>query len=294
MLKKKRLLWMVTILLIFSNFIWLKPLWTMRSELPKATWLWHTSQIGEKPQEILSFLDAHHVDTLYLQIHAGMPQEIYRQFIQQAGQLGIEVYALDGAPHWAIEQKPVLDFFDWLEDYQSRSEKSERFAGVHLDVEPYILGQWSTDYQKTVDSYQDMVLFAAAESDSLGMEFSLDMPFWFDQRLYHNPYGEGILSEWLIDQADSVTIMAYRNKANGRNGMIRLAQSEVDYAESAGKRIRVAAETGKSSEGAHLSFYGMDDNYMEEQLKMTEQAFNHTDSFSGLAIHSLESWMKRK
>ncbi|ARF17036.1 hypothetical protein [Sporosarcina ureae] len=73
-----------------------------------------------------------------------------------------------------------------------------------------------------------------------------------------------------------------------------LAQSEIDYANATGKQARVAIETSKSSEGDYLSFFGKNNAYMEKQLKEVERSFNHSEEFRGIAIHSLESWMKRK
>lgn len=294
MSKKARLIWMATILLILSNFIWLKPMLTMRMEQPKATWLWHTSQILNQSDSLIEFLDNKNVSTLYLQVNADIPDDAYQHFIRIANERNIEVHALDGAPHWATDQKSVQDFFRWVEKYQSVSEKTEQFAGIHLDIEPYILPTWDSSLQKTVESYQQNIRFAAGESALLGLHFGIDIPFWFDETFYSNVMGEGILSEWLIDQSDSIHVMAYRNKASGRNGMISLAQSEIDYASSAGKHARVAIETSKSSEGDYLSFFGKNNAYMEKQLQEVEQSFNHSEGYRGIAVHSLESWMQRK
>ncbi|ARK21254.1 hypothetical protein [Sporosarcina ureae] len=294
MSKKVRLIWLAAILLVLSNFIWLKPILTMRVDQPKATWLWHTSQIVDKSDLLIGFLDQKNVSTLYLQVNADIPDDAYQHFIQKASEHNIEVHALDGAPHWATDQDSVQSFFRWVEKYQSISDKTEQFAGIHLDIEPYILPTWNSSLQNTIESYQQNIRFAAGESALLGLHFGIDIPFWFDQTFYTTNMGDGILSEWLIDQSDSINVMAYRNKANGRNGIISLAQSEMDYANAAGKHARVAIETSKSSEGDYLSFFGKSNTYMENQLKEVERSFNHSEEFHGIAVHSLESWMKRK
>lgn len=294
MSKKVRLIWMAAILLVLSNFIWLKPILTMRVDQPKTTWLWHTSQILDQSDTIIEFMDKKNVSTLYLQVNADIPDEVYQDFIHKASEQNIEVHALDGAPHWTTDQKSVQQFFSWVEKYQSVSSKTEKFAGIHLDIEPYILPAWNSNLQETIESYQQHIRLAAGESALLGLHFGIDIPFWFDKTFYSNSMGEGILSEWLIDQSDSINVMAYRNKAKGRNGMISLAQSEMDYASATGKQARVAIETSKSSEGDYLSFFDKNNPYMEKQLKEVERAFNHSEEFRGIAVHSLESWMKRK
>ncbi|ARJ38583.1 hypothetical protein SporoP8_06715 [Sporosarcina ureae] len=294
MSKKARVIWMVASLLILSNFIWLKPMLTMRIDQPKATWLWHTSQILSQSDALIEFSKKKNVSTLYLQVNADIPNDAYQRFIRKASEQNIEVHALDGAPYWATDQESVQSFFQWVEMYQSVSENNEQFAGIHLDIEPYILPTWDSNLQETIKSYQQNIQFAASKSTRLGLHFGIDIPFWFDSIYYSNSMGEGVLSEWLIDQSDSINVMAYRNKAGGSNGMISLAQSEMDYASARGKQARVAIETSKSSEGDYLSFFGKNNAYMEKQLKEVEQSFSHAEAFRGIAIHSLESWMIRK
>ena len=294
MSKKSQLIWVAAILLALSNFIWLKPILTSRADQPKTTWLWHTSQIVDQSDALIDFMDKKKVSTVYLQVNADISDDIYQQFIRKASERNIAVHALDGAPHWATDPKSAQNFFRWVEKYQSVSGKNEQFTGIHLDIEPYILPAWESDLQKTVEAYQQNIRYAAGESALLGLHFGIDIPFWFDKTFYTNAMGEGVLSEWLIDQSDSVNVMAYRNKSKGRNGMISLSQSEVDYASAQGKELRVAVETSKSSEGDYLSFFGKNDNYMNKQVKEVEQSFGHSEGFNGIAVHSLESWMKRK
>ncbi|ARK24413.1 hypothetical protein SporoP37_06840 [Sporosarcina sp. P37] len=294
MTKKGRIIWVAVFLLVITNFIWLKPMLTMRADQPKATWLWHTHQITDRSDDLIDFMNRKNVSILYLQVNTDIPDDAYQHFIRQANEHTIEVHALDGAPHWTTDQKSVQDFFRWIETYQSVSDETEQFAGIHLDIEPYILPDWNTDIQKTIDSYQQSIHLAAGEAALLNLHFGIDIPFWFDTTFYTTSMGEGVLSEWLIDQSDSINVMAYRNKANGRNGIISLAQSEMDYASQAGKEARIAVETSKSFEGDYLSFFGKNNAYMDKQLKEAENAFNHSEEFRGIAIHSLESWMKRK
>ncbi|MDV6378301.1 amidase [Sporosarcina sp. GW1-11] len=294
MSKKTKLIWIAGILLFFSNFIWLKPMLNTRGEQPKATWLWDTPQIVDQSENILGFLDKNNVSLLYLQVHTDLPDVVYQHFIQRATAYGIEVHALDGAPNWAGKLQYTQNFFRWLEQYQSVSDKSSQFSGIHLDIEPYLLPSWDSDVQKITESYQQTIRYAEGEAALLGLHFGIDIPFWFDTSFYSNSFGDGVLSEWLIDHSDSVIVMAYRNKAKGPNGIISLSQSEVDYARSVGKDIRIAAETSKTEEGDYLSFFGKKNTYMNNHLRKVEGTFKHSDNFKGIAIHSLESWMQRK
>ncbi|PLT31883.1 amidase [Peribacillus deserti] len=263
---------------------------------PRSTWLWDTDQIETREEELLNFLESHFVTDVFLQINRDIGPDSYKQFIHQASNRNIKVHALDGAPGWVSPGGGVYQqlFFDWLQDYQSHVLPEEKFSGVHLDVEPYLYEGWDSQYGKTVLAYQNVVMSSYQSSKKLGLNLALDIPFWFDERKYSNKYGKGILSEWIINQTDSVTIMAYRNAAEGPNGIIGLVQNEMNYASLRNKKVSIGIETAESSEGNFLSFYDYNQSYMDNQLEMVRNQYQPLQSYNGFSIHSLHSWMIMK
>lgn len=263
---------------------------------PKATWLWHTKDIVDKADEQLEFLVAEDATIVYLQVNRSIKNSDYYTFIQKANKLGIEVHALDGSSKWVQtpDQSRATKFFEWVADYQEQAPEDAKFAGIHLDVEPYVLKEWKTMYNQVVLNYQNLFITAKQWAKDMELPLDADIPFWFDKRFYDNKYGNGVLSEWIIDHTDSVTIMAYRDKAVGSNGIIALSRTEIEYAEKVGKPVSIAVETRKSSEGEYLTFYEETRDQMNQQLTIVENEFKNKTSFKGFSIHAINHWMDMK
>lgn len=265
-------------------------------EVPRATWLWNTQDIINQADEQLQFLADHQANIVYLQVNPSIKNHVYYAFIQKANRLNIEVHALDGASSWAktTGQSQAKKFFDWVERYQKNAPANAKFTGIHLDVEPYTLKEWTSNYKQTVLNFQKLMVESKKRADKMKLPLAADIPFWFDEQFYHNQFGNGVLSEWMIDNTDAVAIMAYRNQAIGSNGIIELSRSEMEYAESVGKLVSIAVETNATSEGAYLTFYEESAQLMEQQLALVEQSFQGKTSFNGFSIHSINGWMELK
>ncbi|NRD77801.1 amidase [Bacillus sp. BRMEA1] len=259
----------------------------------KATWLWNPMMIVNDEQEALTFLEQKQVNKVYIQIDRKFSQKVYQNFIQHAAGKGIRVYALDGAPEWCV-QNGLTDqsqLMSWLANYQKASSKMQQFAGVHLDVEPYLYNGWTTNQQETIKDYQAMLMKAKNSLDALHLPIEMDMPFWFDQISYKNSYGKGLLSEWVIAHTSGVTIMAYRDSASE---IINLVNNEISYAGKLGKSIDVGVETQKSAEGNDVSFFEEGETYMNQELSKVSNHFARVAGFNGIAVHHVGSWMTMK
>ena len=258
----------------------------------KSTWLWNTVEIITHKEEIIGFLTSHGVDEVYLQVNPSVDKDHYHEFIEMATLENIHVYALDGAPKWATVkgQASLIAFFDWLNAYQLDADENQRFTGIHLDVEPYLLSGWSTAYGKTVLNYQKMVNEAVSRSGSLQLPLGLDIPFWFDEKSYNNEMGKGNLAQWVIGKTDEVGVMAYRDLANGPNGIIDLVRNEMEFAQSAGKKVKVGVETAPSAEGDFLTFHEEGEQIMLDELALVDAEYGTYSSYHGIAVHHYGSW----
>ncbi|KOS62573.1 amidase [Lysinibacillus sp. FJAT-14222] len=256
----------------------------------KATWLWDTTKIVEDESGVLSFLESKHVNKLYLQINNDIASSYYKSFIDQASAKGIKVYALDGAASWvSAEGYQMQDqLFDWLHTYNENAAATEQFSGVHLDVEPYLNSGWSSNQVKTIESYQALLTRAKENTDQLQLPLEVDMPFWFDEIKYNNQFGQGLLAEWVIDQVESVSIMAYRDAAKD---IIKIVEHEINYAQKVNKSIVIGVETGASDEGQNITFYDDGESYMNKQLAQVHKNYAKKTSYNGFAIHHVDSWM---
>lgn len=256
-----------------------------------GTWLWNASFIETNRERILAFLEKQQVNTVYLQVSRKISIQSYQIFIEQASARGIEVYALDGAPNWASPggERFSRYFFDWLKTYQQSSTPAQRFKGIQLDVEPYLDKGWREDYQGMVRRYQEIIVASYAEARDMNLKFTVAVPFWFDTRAYSNSYGEGNLAEWVLLNSDEIVIMAYRDQARQ---IKQVSAQEIQWANQLNKQVTIAVETRESAEGNMISFHEEGSVYMHQQLEEVASHYSQDISFTGFAIHKLETWME--
>ncbi|PZE19603.1 hypothetical protein [Paenibacillus xerothermodurans] len=109
----------------------------------KTTWLWNTSLVNspESRNEILEFAAEQHVSRIYLQVDPDVAVDAYRAFIKQATSLGVQIHALDGAPDWIYldTRHRMTETINWVKAYNREVTEEERFTGIQMDIEPYIL-----------------------------------------------------------------------------------------------------------------------------------------------------------
>lgn len=253
----------------------------------RATWFWDTQQIKNSTEDIISFASSQGVNVLYLQMNRDVRPEYYHHFISQAGEKGIEVHALGGAPNWALksEQHRITSFIQWIAEYQANAAPNERFTGIHVDIEPHVLPEWRANPASVIPQWQENVRYLVGEAHSLNLPIGSDMTFWL--HTYQLPDQSMSVSRWMIQQFDQIAIMAYRDQADN---IYNLAAAELTEADELGKEALIAVETKSSNEGNYITFFEEGTTYMEEQLsKVYTKAQKHT-SFSGIAVHDYRYW----
>jgi hypothetical protein len=257
-----------------------------------TTWLWDTSLIETDSDNILDFLSENNVKVLYLQIDKKLDIKFYKEFISSARNLDISIYALDGRPEFIYPNKSEYKlFFDWVSEYQSSSLNEEKFQGINLDVEPYLLKNWDENQNSIVLKYQVFILDSIERANVLNLPIGFDMPFWFDSINYSNTYGNGTLAEFVIKNSNNTTIMAYRNVADD---IVEISKNEIAFADKYDKTLCIGIETLYSEEGEFISFYGKTSSNMDEELELVKSNFSFSNSFNGIAIHDITGWIQLK
>lgn len=257
--------------------------------IQKATWLWNTTLIVDSTADILQFAASQQINMIYLQINRDLDISQYQRFITAASAQHITVEALDGAPSWALDQDrhKLQDTLQWITSYQQASSATEQFSGIHIDIEPYLLPNWTTEQATIIAQWQRSVQMITTTAQALHLSASADIPFW----LYtlNTPDDHSTLSQWMIDQYDSLTVMAYRDSGAA---IYDIAQAQLSEADHAGKDMYIGVETNPSSEGDHISFYGKGADALTTALsQVTTQASTHS-SFAGIAVHDYVGWGK--
>lgn len=252
-----------------------------------GTWLWNTQWIHDCADDIISFCQMNYVKLIYLQNKSQGNIEFYRSFIRKAHMAGIEVHALNGAPEWGkINHEREGEYFiQWVSEYNRQVEKEEQFTGIHLDVEPYLLTDWEQDKDSIIQSWTDNMKKWLIKGKQAELFMAADIPFWV-YRL-QMPDEDKKVSHWMLEQFDSLTIMAYRNQSNA---IYKIAQELLIQADELGKSIFIGVDLNKTNEGNHVSFFGKSHTYFQEQLRGLKELCKNHPSFAGTAIHHLHTW----
>ncbi|MEJ8303188.1 hypothetical protein [Saccharibacillus sacchari] len=258
-----------------------------REQSSFSTWVWNPGLLRTSSDDLLQFAAANNVSTLYVQIDAEMAATDYAYFIRRASAQNIRIYALDGAPSWALDRSLPQSFLNWLSAYQSSVRADERFSGIHIDVEPYLLAEWESDREPLLIKWKESINTLLKGAKRLQLRAEADMPFWFDE--HRMPGEKGTLSAWMIDRFDGVTIMAYRDSGEQ---IAEVAKNELAEAEKLGKPLRIAVETNPSAETPRITFAEEGTAFLNSQLEFVRQKLGNSPSFAGFAVHDYAGWKK--
>lgn len=264
------------------------------ARVPKGTWIWDSHILKQDQDQIINFAKVKGVTSIYLQIDRDLDPAIYEGFIRKAKKEGIQVEALEGRPEWAKKsaQGDIQKFIAWVKAYNSSVGPEAGFTGLHFDIEPYGLSEWTTDNKTILESWMDNLRLIEKESKGSGLNIAIDVPYWLNTiKLPGKDYS---MSAWMLEKFDSLVIMNYRNHALGGNGIVENAQAMLREASTLNKKIVIAVETVKSNEGPRVSFYSMSSDMMDKELQSAHNQLAHYASYAGFAIHDFKSWQDMK
>lgn len=253
----------------------------------KASWLWDTSLIKASGPDVISFYKNQGVNVIYLQIDRKLSSLYYRNFIRQASAQGIEVHALDGNSAWALltQRDKLTTLFKWIANYQASAGTNEKFAGIHVDIEPYLLSQWTTNQKSVISQWQGNVQYMVQQANELKLPIAADLPFWLNN--FKVPDGTSTLSSWMLKQYSSVTLMSYRDTGSG---VFNAAKAILAEGAALGKKVLTGVETNNTPEGDAISFYEEGADFMNQELSKLQELAQTYSSFGGLAVHDYTGW----
>jgi hypothetical protein len=135
-----------------------------------------------------------------------------------------------------------------------------------------------------LNDYLDFVISIGKKYD---IPFDFDIPFWFDDKVVYQ--GKNVpLYEAIIDEANRVFVMSYRNTAEK---MYETSKDKIEYAKKNNKQIVLGAETDYSAEGDTVSYYEEGKKYMYAEFKKLNNLVNYDNC--GLSIHHIKSWYEQ-
>lgn len=274
-------------------------------------WVWRRNEIGEVTgqDQLLAFAKQHGFNRLLVQIHlvpgsakAGEPRLSYPdelgRLVERAAADGIAVEALMGEKDMAdaANQKTSLAVLDEVLKLNAQWPKGKRFAGIHYDIEPYLMPGWKQGDRPRI--MNDVLTFLVDARKRItaadqGLTVAFDIPFWLDGKTAEDD--SCVLEfagqtknfhEHIQDLTDYVGIMSYRRHATGRNSIVYHCEAELAYAKKIGKRICAGMETGPGAEAAIISFHGLPPAEFWKQLRLANEALNDHPGYGGILVDS--------
>lgn len=252
-----------------------------------------TFYIGVFPYEGVDILEDH-------------PEDV-RSFVAWAHEHGYKVHACIAGgtvpPYYgALEpyHKYALREMEKVINYNLSSSSNEQFDGVNVDIEPYILPEFASQKPVVQIQYLNILEKMIQRRDAAGINlpFGPAIPRWLDSSANASDITWRGQTKWLSehvqDISDYISIMNYRDTADGSAGMINQVLGEMAYANTIGKpnSVVLGVETldiANSGDPETITFREEGRLYMESELDKVYAAFNSDPAFGGIAMHHYDS-----
>ncbi len=280
---------------------------SLKQDPIQGLWVWRFEWIAtpESREELLGFCEKHGYNLVLMQVHlddnSGTPvfrdPVAMRKLVIDAAARGIAVEALNGEKSMALEENwpRTLAILDAILTFNETLPDNAKLAGVHYDIEPYLLPEWKEGGEKRLKIMEDLLAFyvlAKAKIERQGMALACDIPFWFDEKVSE---GDSCILEFnsetknlhqhIQDLCDYVGIMSYRRHATGNNSVTQHVESELAYAEKIGKLVMTALETVELKDVPQITFYGQpEEDFWNTQAEVIE-ALKDRPGFGGMLTH---------
>ncbi|WP_440394293.1 Ig-like domain-containing protein [Paenibacillus sp. SAF-054] len=226
-----------------------------------------------------------------------------RDFIDWAHKRGYRVQALIAGgtmpPYFGAYSRyetQALSEFEQILNYNLSSKPKERFDAVNIDTEPYSLPDFKSGKPSVQVQYLDMLkkLMERKQASGLTLQVGAAIPRWYDSSIDASeiPWNGTVkwLSQHIQDTVDYISIMDYRDQAEGGAGIIQQALGEMEYANTIGKphSVLIGVETKDIADGGDPETITFNDEgrlYMEAELDKVSEAFAGNTAFGGIALH---------
>ncbi|SFQ15007.1 hypothetical protein [Salibacterium halotolerans] len=262
----------------------------------RGTYIWEAETLINEEDSIIEFAKEKNINLLYTRLDLSRPHSAYSNFVEKANAEGIEVHAMGGHPSWALkeEESRMLNLVNYVKEYNDSVEEGQKFAGIHLDIEPYTEPSWAENQQDILSQWMDNIeLFVKETKRETNLEASMDLAMWFDTTKTPGQPDKSF-SEWVISKMDHTSVMAFRDKAEGSGGILDMARNEIEYAESVNKEVIISVEIKENEANPQISFHDEGASFMEAQLDIVDNRLTSYSSYQGYVVHAYRYWKNQK
>ena len=280
------------------------------ARVSRAVWIWEAEtfcMLEDEPYRtsVVRFLHERNVNRVYLYADEYKGRtlvrekpELYRALVRGLRADGIDVHALLGSYFLATQtyvlpekKKAARAMLRRVLHYNDTSKSEERFTGAHFDIEPHMLDAWSTDRLGLSILYLERLDEWMTIAHGSGLDVSVAIPFWLDRYEVEWRGRQRWMNAHVQSTVDTVVLMDYRDKADGHDGILRHAESELAWASRHVKRVVIGVETG-DTEPSKVTFRQEGSAALERELAKVEETLAGNPAFAGFAVHHLDTWMK--
>lgn len=296
-----------------------------------AVWDWANinNRSDAELRDLTDFLYLHQVNTVYVDVgvYASIMQtkdqgerqrqeaelrENVRRYVAAMDVRGIRVFLAAGDVEWSKPENQRVPLaiqqfaFDFNRNYQPR------LAGVEFDIESYNQQHFAeasfTEKELVLLEFLDLADKLAQkqeryikESSDSNFELGFAIPYWYDnqnQNIRSVAWRDktGPVLYHLLDRLNrlprsNVVVMAYRNAAQGNDGMIYHARTEVEYAQAKAPNVAVLIGVEVNEvEPAKVTFFGRSYTEISSEVAKVDTEFRNRAAYRGIAINDLAGY----
>ena len=281
-----------------------------------AIWVWEedTRDLLTQADQgvgVMRWLRAQGLGAIYLYAgaHEGHDRLVesprsYAALIRTFREAGMQVHALLGTGYLHTEKYVLpenraraIRMVQRVLDYNQQAVPIEQFDGIHLDIEPHIIDDWSQRREAYLRMWLQVseVWMAMKRRSGQHIKVAPAIAFWLDGIPVEHAGVTKPASQHLQDIYDHVVLMDYRNRAQGGDGIISHGRDEIDYGRKIGKPVWLGLEFSPNSM-AKLTFDGRTPSEAANEIRQVVQAFDRDPGFAGVVIHhygTYRQWLHR-
>jgi len=226
--------------------------------------------------------------------------QAYSELLKTLHRAGLEVHALLGSGYLKTEtyvlpenRERARHMVQRVLDYNQRSLPGQRFTGIHLDIEPHVLDDWSSRREEYIRMWLQVSEMWMAMKRQSGQRLIVSpaIVFWLDGIPVEHAGVTKAASEHMQDIYDHVVLMDYRNRALGPDGILSHGEQEIAYGRRIGKSVWLGLEFSPN-EMAKLTFDGQTIAHARRELRLVKQALAREPAFGGIVIHHYGTYLR--
>jgi hypothetical protein len=224
-------------------------------------------------------------------------------FLEESKKYNIQVDAVSGWKNWAKPEHTYKPFV--IMDYVIGFNKNHnvKFNGIQYDIEPYLLDDYKENKKGVLKDFLVLMNDIFETMPKNEIEISVVIPEFFDKDsgetpkfFYNGDYDftiDHLLKIMKKRQNSKIVIMAYRNFTTGYDGIFDISKEEVEKAEKSNVKIIIAQETG-DFDPPYITYNNTSKEYYSKKIKEIRDFYKQNKSFSGIATHYINSFLKMR